>query len=546
MEPERRLSTGVGAAVPHGATARGRRATRALALLLPLAASLSCETPERDPATVVYASGTDLESANPLVTVHPFARQVQRHALFVTLVRHDSLLRVLPYWARRWSWSADRRTLTLSLEPALRWHDGRAATARDAAFTLAAARDPATGFPRHADLAGVEESVALDDTTLRLRFAAAQPDVPSILAELPVVPAHLLAGVPRGDMRRAPFGTQPVGAGPFRFVERRPGQRWTFERAPGFPASMGGAPAVRRFVVAVVDEPTTKFAGLVAGDLDAAGIAPTMAPLVRRDARLRVVEYPVLFTTGLVFNGQRPPFDDARVRRALSLSVDRARIVRAALAGFGVPASGPVPPDNPLALDVAVAHDTAAADSLLDAAGWRRGADGARRRGGALLTFTLATVGSGDNALEQLLQADFAARGIRMEIRQLEMGAFLTAARARRKEFDALVAGIPGDLSLAYLAAMVDSRLTGGALDYAGHHTAGLDARFARVRAAGSADALRDAWRDVQRELAADVPVAWLYHARGVQGVSARLDGVRMDLRGELATLARWQPRRAR
>jgi peptide/nickel transport system substrate-binding protein len=526
MEPERRLSTG--------------------AISIVLCATLACSPPERDPATVVYASGTDLESANPLVTVHPFARQVQRHALFVTLVRHDSLLRVLPYWARRWTWTADRRTLTLSLEPALRWHDGQRATAHDAVFTLEAARDPATGFPRHADLAGLDDVAAVDDTTLQLRFAAAQPEVPTILAELPIVPAHVLRGVPHGDMRRAPFGTHPVGAGPFRFVDRAPGQRWSFERVPDFPASMGGAPAVRRFVVAVVDEPTTKFAGLVAGDLDAAGIAPTMAPLVRRDRRLRVIEYPVLFSTGVVFNGQRAPFDDVRVRRALSLSVDRARIVRAALAGFGVPASGPVPPDNPLALALRVAHDTARADSLLDAAGWRRGADGMRRRGGAVLAFTLATVGSGDNALEQLLQADFAARGIRMEIRQLEMGAFLTAARAPRKEFDALVAGIPGDLSLAYLAAMFDSPLAGGALDYAGYHTARLDARFARVRAAASAAALRDAWLDVQRELAAEVPVAWLYHARGVQGVSARLDGVRMDLRGELATLARWQPRAPR
>ncbi len=163
--------------------------------------------------------------------------------------------------------------------------------------------------------------------------------------------------------------------------------------------------------------------------------------------------------------------------------------------------------------------------------------------GGAALAFTLATVGSGDNAVEQLLQADFAARGIRMEIRQLELGAFLTLARARRKEFDALHTGIPGDLSLAYHAAMFDSRLAGGALDYAGHHTARLDARFADVRAAASADDVHAAWHAVQRELDTELPAAWLFHSRGVQGVSARLDGVRMDLRGELATLARWQPR---
>lgn len=515
-----------------------RRILLALASFLP-----ACAPAPRDPATVVYASGADLESANPLVTVHPFARQVQRHALFVTLVRLDSALTPAPYWARAWEWSPDGRTLTFRLHAGLRWHDGARATARDAAFTLEAARDSATGFPRRADLAGIAGVTAPDDTTLVVRFEPAPPALPGILAELPVVPRHLLDTVPRARLRQAAFSTAPVGNGPFRFVERRAGQRWVFERDSGFPAAMGGPALVRRFVVAVVDEPTTKFAGLVAGDLDAAGVSPTMAALVARDPTLRVVSYPVLFVNALVFNAARPPFDDLRVRQAVSLALDRARAIEAALAGYALPAGGPVPPDNPLALAAPAEHAPARADSLLDAAGWRRGADGVRARGGRRLALTLLTVGSGDNAVEQLLQADLRARGIALEIRQLELGAFLAEARATPKRFDLLVTGIPGDLSLAYLAAMFDSRLAGGPLDYAGWHTPTLDARFAAVRAARDPAALREAWHDVQRELARDLPVTWLWHARGVQGVSARLEGVRMDLRGELATLGRWVPR---
>src|SRR5262249_12795437 len=151
-------------------------------------------------------------------------------------------------------------------------------------------------------------------------------------------------------------------------------------------------------------EPTTKFAGLASGDLDVAGISPTMASLARRDRSLRVIEYPVLFTTGLVFNTQKPPFDDVRVRRAVSLSIDRARVVNAALAGFGRPASGPVPPESPVALTASFHPDIRVADSLFDAAGWPRGANGRRARNGAVLGFDLLTVGSGDNAVEQLIQ----------------------------------------------------------------------------------------------------------------------------------------------
>jgi peptide/nickel transport system substrate-binding protein len=524
--------------------ARAKSTAGRARLLMAACAALAagaCAPPTRDAGTVVVASGADLESANPLVTVHPLSRQVQRHALLVTLARYDSALSPVPYLARGWRWSPDRRTLTLVLHAGLRWHDGRPTTAGDARFTLEAARDPATGYPRAADLAGIAGVEAPDDTTLVLTFTSPPAAFPPVLAELPLVPRHLLDTVPRAEMRRAAFNTAPVGNGPFRFVSRAPRARWVFERNADFPAALGGPPLARRLVIAVVDEATTKFAGLVSGELDMAGIAPTMAHLVAEDPALRVLTYPVLFSTGIVFNASRAPFDDRRVRRAADLAIRRDRIVGAAFAGLAVPAAGPVAPASPLALPAEPRFDPAQADSLLDAAGWRR-PPGARwrSRGGRPLRFELLTVGSSDNATEQLVQADLAERGVRMEIRQLELGAFLTAARARPAAFDALVAGIPGDPSLAYLAAMYDSRLAGGALDYAGFHTATLDSLFAVARTAPDAGASRLAWQAVQRELARETPAVWLYHSRGVQGLARRLRGVEMDLRGELATVARW------
>jgi peptide/nickel transport system substrate-binding protein len=502
----------------------------------------ACVAPRRPADTVVYASGTDLESANPLVTIHPLSRQVQRFVLFTTLARYDSALTPVPYAARDWEWSRDRRLLTFHLASPreLRWHDGRPTTARDVVFTLDAARDPATGYPRAGDLAGITSVESHDDSTVAVRFESAQPDFPLVLCELPILPAHLLQGVPRKDMRRASFNLEPVGNGPFRFVERRAGERWTFARNDSFPPTLGGPPRIAGIVVAVVDEATTKFAGLASGELDVAGIAPSMASLVRRDASLRVLDYPVLFTVGLVFNVHRPPFDDVRVRRAVDLAIDRPRIVQAALAGFAKPAGGPVAPENPLTIPAEPRLDPALADSLLTAAGWVRSGTAVRQRAGKPLEVELLTVGSGDNAVEQLIQADLATIGIGVSIRQVELGSFLTQARAPMKNYDFLITGIPGDVSLSYLAAMFDSRQSGGALDYAGYHTSRLDAAFARVRAATSDSALRGAWRDVQRELALELPAAWIYHSRGLQGLAARLHNVRMDLRGEMPTIAQW------
>ncbi|MDQ6831018.1 MAG: peptide ABC transporter substrate-binding protein, partial [Gemmatimonadota bacterium] len=439
-----------------------------------------------------------------------------------------------------WRWSSDQRALTLSLAADLHWSDDVPTTARDVAFTIDAARDPLTGYPRYADLADVTSVVTLDDTTVVIAFARAQPRFPMVLCELPIVPQHALDSVPRGRMRQTTFGIAPIGNGPFRFVERRVSQRWVFARNASFPASLGGPPTPERVVVAVVDEASTKFAGLVSGDLDVVGIAPSMTALVARDRSLRLLDYPVLFAVGLVFNTHRPPFDDARVRRAVSLAIDRERLVRAALAGYGTPASGPVSPSHPFADSAPVARDSAAADGLLSSAGWVRAADGRRMKNGQSFTFELLTVGSGDNAVEQLIQADLGALGIRLEIRQRELGAFLAEARAPQKGFDALITGIPGDVSLSYLSSMFDSHAAGGALDYAAFHSPHLDSLLTSARAASSDGEARTAWNAVQRDLARDIPVAWLYHARGVQGLSRRLAGVTMDLRGEMVSIARW------
>ena len=149
-------------------------------------------------------------------------------------------------------------------------------------------------------------------------------------------------------------------------------------------------------------------------------------------------------------------------------------------------------------------------------------------------------MGSGDNVAEQLVQADLAARGIVLRVRQTEMGTFLTTARAAEKRFDMLIAGIPGDLALSYVSALFSTVQRGGTLDYTGFHGRALDSLLAAATSAPPGAPARVAWERVQVALDTLAPATWLYHSRGVQGVSRRVHGVTMDLRGELVTVARW------
>ena len=453
-------------------------------------------TAARRGATVLFASGADLQSINPLLTIHPLAHQIQRYVLLTTLARYDSALTPRPYLASSWDWTQGRRGLVFHLNTGVRWHDGRPTTARDVQWTLEAARDPVTGYPRTVELADLDFVSAPDDSTVALRFSSPQQRFPDVLTDLAILPSHLLGGVPHAQLRGAPWNATPVGNGPFRFVAHEPNRRWVFAANPGFPTRLGGPPRLERFILVVVDEPTTKLAALTSGELDFAGIQPAHAAFVARDPDLAVLSYPLLLTYGIVLNCRRPPFDRLAIRRAVDAGLDRKEIVDGYLYGFGEPASGPVPPEVPGYLPIEPARRSP--EHL---------AGHSERLG-----FELLTVGSGEAPLEQMVQARLRSLGLAVSIRQLELSAFLARVYGPTHDFDAAVLGIPGDPGLGYLKPL---------------------AELAGIRAVGNPAAL-------QRLFADSTPVAFLYHARGLQGMNRRVHGVTMDLRGELATVHDW------
>jgi len=131
---------------------------------------------------------------------------------------------------------------------------------------------------------------------------------------------------------------------------------------------------------------------------------------------------------------------------------------------------------------------------------------------GSRTAFELLTVGSGEAALEQMLQARLRGAGFDVTLRQLELSAFLARVYGRSHDFQAAVLGIPGDLALGYLGPL---------------------ASLAGIRVPSDPG--------VAQQLIADsVPAAFLYHPRGLQGMNRRVHGVTMDLRGELPTVQRW------
>jgi peptide/nickel transport system substrate-binding protein len=458
--------------------------------------ALACgSTADRRGATVLFASGADLQSINPLLTLHPLARQVQRYVLLTTLARYDSSLTPRPYLARSWQWSGDHRQLTFHLQMGVRWHDGHPTIAGDVAWTLNTARNPATGYPRATELAGWDSVLAPTDSTVVISFRSAQQRFPDLLTDLAILPAHLLAGIRPGELRQAPWNSSPVGNGPFRFVSHEANRRWVFAANDSFPPALGGPPRLKRFIVVVVNEPTTKLAALTSGELDFAGIQPAHAEFVRRDPQLAVLTYPLLWTDAILFNTRHSPFNRLTSRQAVSAAIDRQELVDGYIYGYGTPARGPVPPSAPGYVPARTASLAMTPAST-----------------GARTKFELLTVGSGEAALEQMLQARLNKVGFDVTLRQLELSAFLARVYGPSHDFQAAVLGIPGDLALGYLGPL---------------------AALAGIKVPADPGA-------AQQVIADSVPAAFLYHPRGLQGMNRRVHGVTMDLRGELPTIQQW------
>jgi peptide/nickel transport system substrate-binding protein len=458
---------------------------------------------------------------------------VQRYALLTTLARYDSTLTPVPYLARDWSWSPDRKQLALHLDASVRWHDGVPTTARDAQWTLDAARDPVTGYPRQAELRDLSRVTAPDDTTLVLDWRAPQERFPDVLTDLAILPSHLLDSIPHDRLRQASWNENPVGNGPFRFVRHEPNRRWVFARNPDFPAALGGPPHIDRLVIAVVDEPMTKLAALVGGELDFAGIQPGHVPYVRKHADLDVIDYPLLFTYVVVLNTRHPPFDQLAVRQRLDAAIDRREIVDGYAYGFATPARSPSHPErSPSHPERSQSHPERSQShpersqshpERSQSHPERSQSHPERSEEPALsetkgspdyspVAFELLTVGTGDNVLEQMLQSQLKSAGFTVTIRQLELSAFLDRVYGPTHDFTAAVMGVPGDLALGYLRPLGE--------------VAGMTVP-------------RDP-EAAQRLFLDSIPATFLYHARGIQGVNRRVLGVRMDTRGELVTLSQW------
>lgn len=320
--------------------------------------------------------------------------------------------------------------ITYTLQPDARWGDGVPVTTDDVAFSYALGKNPLVGvagaeYYRRVVKLDIKDAKTFTFTLDRVTFDYASA------AAFPILPAHLeraaFADPPQYRFHTL-YDTDPTNPGlydgPYRITELVPGSHIVLERNPYW---YGHPPYFRRIVIWTVENTAALEANLLAGGLDmVAGelgfsLDEGLAFEKRHGAAFDILYKPGLSYEHIDLNLDNPILADLRVRQALLYGIDRKAISDEIFAGRDPVADSFVPPLDPAyTADVPhYAYDPKKAGALLDAAGWQRGADGIRRKGGTPLTLELATT-SGNRTremIEQVLLAQWQQIGIDVRLK---------------------------------------------------------------------------------------------------------------------------------
>lgn len=406
-----------------------------LALLLGVAATGCVREADSADTTLTIAYGGDERMLSPAWDTQA------KFLVFLPMLELDETGRPVGVLARSWETDAAHRRWTFHLRTDVRWHDGVPVTAHDVAFTVGLYTHPAVLQWRPTM---VEEILVPNDSTVVITLDHTSDPV-QFWTWYVFFPRHLLEGLDTAEYFTWEFWTRPVGNGPFRYVRHLPRTMIELEANP---EHWQGRPAIDRVVLRFL--PGSGVTELLAGTVDVVGATPIEVAKLATDSR---------FATYFALHGYQAytifwrhthgPFGDARVRRALTLALDRATLLGALyLPPEVVPVIDGIYSQGMLMRGELVAplpHAPASARALLAAAGWRdTDGDGVVDRDGRALRFTalVSNQPSGLEDLAVLIREQLRRVGVLMELQPLEAQAF--RARMRAGAFEAAI-GVMGN-----------------------------------------------------------------------------------------------------
>jgi peptide/nickel transport system substrate-binding protein len=352
--------------------------------------------------------------------LRPFGNEASKFLVFLPLVTRNENWEPEGRLAKSWEHSPDYRTWTYHLRTDVRWHDGVPVTAHDVKFTIELLTHPDVLYYAPGDMT----ITVLDDSTVTVHYPGSRD---FILPDWWTVyyPKHLLKDLDLKELNNWEFWTHPVGSGPYRYVRHVPKTMMEFEANSDY---YRGKPKIERVILKFGG--TNPLVELRSGNVDALDYAnanPAQIPNLAGDPRFRVY-YNIIGTDTRTISWQNahPFFRDSRVRRALTLAINRRELLQVVNLPENTPIVDGVYTARQLRrgeLPEPMPYDSARARTLLDAAGWRDlDGDGIRERDGKEFRFTAIGYQRGLKQMAVYVQDQLRRVGIRMEVQILDAG----------------------------------------------------------------------------------------------------------------------------
>jgi peptide/nickel transport system substrate-binding protein len=404
-------------------------AVAAIAFALPLAASA-----QKRGGTLTFTFQPEPSALSTLATTATPTALVSTK-IFESLVEYKGAeLTPLPGLAESWTSSADGKTHTFKLRGDVKWHDGKPFTSADVKFSVEKLVRPfhSRGKIYFAEVASIDTP---DARTVVFKL---NKPVPYFLkafqpTETPMLPQHILGSVDLSDaknLRQHEFMQKPIGTGPFMLKEWKKGSHVILERNPNYWKK--DRPYLDQVIFRAIPDGAARSIALEAGEIDLAPMNTIPQADIARLAQLKHIEVtnkgseglgPILW---LELNLRDKPLSDVRVRQAISLAIDRKKVVDVMWYGQGQPARGPIIAANPTYFDKtlpAYEYNVAKANKLLDDAGYKRGAGGVRFK----MTQHFTPYGESFVRLAEYTKNELRKVGIEAETQSADLGGWLKA-----------------------------------------------------------------------------------------------------------------------
>jgi peptide/nickel transport system substrate-binding protein len=527
-----------------------RPAVAQLAWLLPLLL-LAGACKRREPAappTLVVAGGSDFDGPNELVDAG--ARQNEqeiRGALFLHLLRErpdyqDHPPTFAPELARAWRFSADRLTLSFELRDDARWSDGAALTAEDVRFTWQAQTSPEVGWTAAYLKERIREVEVVGPKTVRFHFTSSYPGQLLDANEGFILPRHVWGKLPFARWGESAdwFAENLVVSGPFTLRSWRRGEELVLARNPRY--YRPGRPRIERVVFRVVPEEATRIQDLLAGNAHVVeAVPPDRVDEVEGDPDSRVAALWARQYTFIAWNTRRPPFDDAQVRRALTLAIDRAALVETLWRGHARVAVSPIPASvwAHLAELRPWPYDPRAARRLLAERGFRDGdGDGIVERNGQPFSFELSTTSTSQLRRDAVVLIQEQLRRVGVEARPAFREPGTQLARLDAHEFDGALSAFGIDTGLDMRHAFHSGQA--GDSNWGRYADPEVDRLLDRIATQTEPRRALPLYHQLQRLLHRDQPYTFLWEPQSLVGLAEGLQGSPSPLR-TLEGLDEWR-----